>query len=156
MKRLQLTLEAVTPLFLGGAQQEAELRPASIRGALRYWLRAALGGVVGQKNLDSLRDWEASVFGDTDNGSATVVRVLDHPVAGSVTELDQPGIGYLWFSMKGRGSANRQAFLASTSFRVVIQFFPASPRRNEKGEVGWLRVVVSASGGRDNVSRKRA
>jgi CRISPR type III-B/RAMP module RAMP protein Cmr1 len=34
--KVLLTLETVTPLFLGGAEQQPELRPASVRGALRY------------------------------------------------------------------------------------------------------------------------
>ena len=48
MKRLTFKLQVVTPLFLSGAnQQVAELRPPSIRGALRFWFRAMMGGVVG-------------------------------------------------------------------------------------------------------------
>jgi CRISPR type III-B/RAMP module RAMP protein Cmr1 len=39
MKEVELTLETVTPLFLGGAEQQPELRPASVRGALRYCAR---------------------------------------------------------------------------------------------------------------------
>jgi len=42
---LTITLETVTPLFLGGADPRGapELRPPAFRGAMRYWLRAALG-----------------------------------------------------------------------------------------------------------------
>lgn len=48
MKELSFKLQVITPLFLSGAQQkEAELRPPSIRGALRFWFRAMMGGVVG-------------------------------------------------------------------------------------------------------------
>jgi CRISPR-associated protein Cmr1 len=46
---VELTLETVTPLFLGGALHQPELRPASVRGALRYWLRAALGILMSGK-----------------------------------------------------------------------------------------------------------
>ncbi len=44
---LTVTLETVTPLFLGGADPRGapELRAPSFRGAMRYWLRAALGTV---------------------------------------------------------------------------------------------------------------
>ncbi len=44
-----LCLETITPLFLTGADPrgEPELRAASIRGALRFWLLALLGGVIG-------------------------------------------------------------------------------------------------------------
>ena len=44
MQKLTVTLEAVTPLFLGGADPRGspELRPASFRGVLRFWWRALL------------------------------------------------------------------------------------------------------------------
>jgi CRISPR-associated protein Cmr1 len=46
-RTLAVTLETVTPLFLGGADPRGapELRPPPFRGAMRYWLRAALGGL---------------------------------------------------------------------------------------------------------------
>lgn len=67
--------EVITPMFLGGADQQPELRPASIRGALRYWLRAALGGVIGDNDLATLRRLEAEVFGETERGSLVIVRL---------------------------------------------------------------------------------
>lgn len=46
MKKINFTLETLTPLFLAGNDQNAvELRAASIRGHLRYWYRALLGGL---------------------------------------------------------------------------------------------------------------
>jgi CRISPR-associated protein Cmr1 len=77
-RTLTVTLEAVTPLFLGGAEPrgEPELRAPAFRGALRYWLRAALGGVIGD-NVEAMRKAEAAVFGSTDEniGSASAVTV---------------------------------------------------------------------------------
>jgi len=72
---MKVTLETVTPLFLGGADPrgEPELRAASIRGALRFWLRALLGGVIGDRDLDALRKAESAVFGSTDTGASPVV-----------------------------------------------------------------------------------
>jgi CRISPR-associated protein Cmr1 len=78
--RVELTLETVTPLFLGGAEQQPELRPASVRGALRFWLRAALGGVIGDRDLKRLAQLESSVFGETEHGSAVVVRITEAQV----------------------------------------------------------------------------
>ncbi len=74
---LQITLETVTPLFLGGADPRGapELRAASVRGALRYWLRALLGGVLGDSDLNALRQAESAVFGSTESASPVVVRV---------------------------------------------------------------------------------
>lgn len=75
MQRLFLQLETVTPLFLGGAdpQGEPELRVASVRGALRFWLRALLGGALGDRNLADLRRAESAVLGSTETGASPVI-----------------------------------------------------------------------------------
>jgi CRISPR-associated protein Cmr1 len=72
MQTLQVRLETVTPLFLGGADPRGspEIRVPSIRGALRYWLRAALGPLA----HDDLKRAEARVFGDTSQASAVIIR----------------------------------------------------------------------------------
>lgn len=75
MRELRVTLETVTPLFLGGADQEPELRPPSVRGQLRYWLRAAIGIVIGDQNLEGLKKAESEVFGDTKGQGAIGVRI---------------------------------------------------------------------------------
>ena len=63
-------LESVTPLFLGGATQKTEPRSASVRGALRYWFRAGLGGALGDENEDinHLAFHEKCIFDSTDSG----------------------------------------------------------------------------------------
>ncbi len=67
MRRVEIELMTVTPLFLGGSDprnQPPELRPPSFRGAMRYWYRAALGGVVGD-DWKKVRQLEGRVFGIT-------------------------------------------------------------------------------------------
>jgi CRISPR-associated protein Cmr1 len=78
MAELELHLQLVTPLFLGGANSRGgpELRAPPIRGELRYWLRAMLGA-RGVLDLGALRSAEARVFGDTNVGSPVSVRVSD-------------------------------------------------------------------------------
>ncbi|WP_052889892.1 type III-B CRISPR module RAMP protein Cmr1 [Thermogemmatispora carboxidivorans] len=74
MLKATFEIEVTTPLFLAGANQaEAELRPPSLRGAMRYWYRALIGGTTGG-NLDKVRRREAQVFGETEYGSP--IRVL--------------------------------------------------------------------------------
>lgn len=53
---LTVTLETVTPLFLGAAEPRggAELRAPSFRGALRYWPRALVGGAIGDNDLKAM------------------------------------------------------------------------------------------------------
>lgn len=63
MVTLNLTCEILTPMFLGGPiPGEVEFRPPSIKGALRFWWRAANGVLP----LEALRIKEAELFGSAD------------------------------------------------------------------------------------------
>jgi len=59
VKRLTFELEFITPAFIGGANQQAELRPASFVGLLRWWWRA----LKGECNIEKLREEEVKIFG---------------------------------------------------------------------------------------------
>jgi CRISPR-associated protein Cmr1 len=59
VKRLTFELEFITPAFIGGANQQAELRPASFVGPLRWWWRA----LKGECNIENLREEEVKIFG---------------------------------------------------------------------------------------------
>lgn len=75
-RTLTVRLETVTPLLLGGADGKTpELRPPSFRGAMRYWLRATLGGVIGDSHLEGLHKLENAVFGSTESGSPIRIRL---------------------------------------------------------------------------------
>lgn len=68
MHTMKVTLRTVTPLFLGGAQEKScELRPPSIKGALRFWFRFIEGA---RQNGDwrQVRAEEQRLFGSTDTG----------------------------------------------------------------------------------------
>jgi len=71
----ETTLELVTPAFLAGASQKEEdcdLRPATLRGLLRWWWRTMHAGFV---DVPTLRAMEAAVWGDTSAGGAVRVTV---------------------------------------------------------------------------------
>ena len=72
----RLRIEIITPLFIGGSnpREQPELRAASFRGALRFWLRALLGSVLGNKPAEIFKH-ESEVFGSTDHASPVVVRL---------------------------------------------------------------------------------
>jgi CRISPR-associated protein Cmr1 len=59
VKRLTFDLEFITPAFIGGANQQAELRPASFIGLLRWWWRA----LKGECKIEKLREEEVKIFG---------------------------------------------------------------------------------------------
>ncbi len=72
------SLKLVTPAFLAGANQQekedCELRPATLRGLLRWWWRTLHAGYI---DVPTLRGMEAAVWGDTEAGGA--VRLLLQP-----------------------------------------------------------------------------
>lgn len=71
-------LELVTPAFLAGANQQkddCDLRPATLRGLLRWWWRTMHAGFV---DTATLRRMEGFVWGDTDGGGP--VRIAVYPV----------------------------------------------------------------------------
>ena len=65
------TFRIVTPMFLGGADQQAdEIRPSSVKGMLRFWWRAlnwshyrTQAGATDVSALKGLHDEEARLFG---------------------------------------------------------------------------------------------
>jgi len=73
------TFECITPCFCAGADQaKAEIRPSSIRGALRWWFRA-LGGS---------KEMETEVFGGAEPITASSILIR-------VSEISSKSIGRL-------------------------------------------------------------
>jgi len=113
MEELSFKLQVVTPLFMSGAdQQKAELRPPSIRGALRFWFRAMMGGVVGG-DWGNVKKLEDIAFGSTKQASRWQIRftTLSPRVRcpeESVGVLPE-GVLYLGFNLfrRGRRSSDR-------------------------------------------------
>jgi len=72
MQTIEAQYEIVTPMFIGGAHQhdDPEIRPPSIKGALRFWWRAIQWGECLKMHggdtsvaLKTLHQQEASLFG---------------------------------------------------------------------------------------------
>ena len=114
MLELKVTLETVTPLFLGGAEARGtpELRPPAFRGAMRYWLRAALGGVIGDGDLAGLRKLESAVLGSTDYGSPIHLRL-----SGNLRSSSQKILPH----KDGKAAGQRQALNAGQSFELTMR-----------------------------------
>lgn len=76
METIEATFKVVTPMFMSGAEQDkAELRLASIKGALRFWWRALAWERL--QNLQKIREEEAQLFGSTDRQAAVLMK-LEH------------------------------------------------------------------------------
>ncbi len=62
MKEITLRCRTITPLFMGGANQQAELRTQSFKGVVRWWWRA----IKCLDDIEELRKSEQKIFGGTD------------------------------------------------------------------------------------------
>lgn len=141
-------VRTLTPLFLSGADQStAELRPPALRGVLRYWQRALLGGMVGTdtQGLAIVQQAENNLFGSLDKSSSVIIKIAhasNLPRAFneriSIRQGEQwraTGTGYLLWSMaqsgrpdKGNFKPARWYFPPGTSFQVTL----AARNGNEK------------------------
>lgn len=69
VKTIEASFEIVTPMFISGEDDKADLRPPSIKGALRFWWRALHWGQCLQEKgnepqaLELLYKREAELFG---------------------------------------------------------------------------------------------
>lgn len=80
--RLVASYRLTTPMFCSGADQEkAELRPASLKGALRFWYRAL--ALAQYKTFEEVRKAEDALFGSTRTGQANMLLSLREENAGS-------------------------------------------------------------------------
>lgn len=75
----KLHLTVTTPLFSNnGDPQRAEIRVPSIRGVMRFWLRA-LAGIMAGDNLRALNQIENQVLGNTAESSPVKLRIPHQP-----------------------------------------------------------------------------
>jgi len=124
MIRLTYTIELITPAFCGGAdpEQHAEIRPASIRGQLRWWFRVLGGFRSLAEDGMSLRDQEDMIFGTAagDDGAAGKLIVRTRPLDLRTSRKDSEELGHRQFS--------DSAYLT----------FPLQTRPNQNGKKGVI------------------
>lgn len=130
MKQLQLTLETITPLFLGGADArgDPELRGAPFRGQLHYWWRALVGARQSLKPRDLLKE-EGSLLGSTEAGSPVTLRVAMLP--GRAMQIGQRymlphKVQSQQYNEKSGGIPSR-AFVENQTFTLGLILRPGLP-----------------------------
>jgi len=133
VKRLTFDLEFITPAFIGGANQQAELRPASFVGLLRWWWRA----LKGECDIEKLREEEIKIFG----GDGKMVSPVYLRVEGNVSKGNDlineyklswnfdrnrraligphAGVGYLYYSMVALNK-RREFIKAGSRLRLTL------------------------------------
>jgi len=75
-KAVEFQCEVVTPMFLGGANQEAEWRAAPFKAMLRYWWRVTKHGVAVQTALATEEGRLFGRAGDKDDSGKSLVGVF--------------------------------------------------------------------------------
>jgi len=80
MEKIVFTCESVTPIFMYGADGTTpELRPASIKGVMRFWWRAINGNLP----LKELKEKEDEIFGSTEKKSSFSIKIRNDKFNGN-------------------------------------------------------------------------
>lgn len=160
VERITLILETVTPLFLSGANPRttAEIRPPSFRGLMRYWFRALAGGVMGDQELNMIREKESSIFGSPDDkyGQSSVwVRMGIPKYNQHYTARVLPHHDDIWTSHQGKKLRNKPqpAIPPGVSPTLTLTLKPGSDIKNLETAL-WSLLVGVALGGIGKRSRR--
>lgn len=172
IEKISFEIETITPMFLAGADgKTAELRPASLKGLLRYWWRA----LQSEPNLDKLREKEARIFGSSEEGiggSSFSIRVAyNNELKRSTDDLPKHNITvtsksrgrsfpvnileYLAYGpctydkAKRKNVIVREYFQHSMKFTILINFF----KEDYIGEILQAMYVFELFGGLGSKSR---
>ena len=147
MYEVEFTLEAVTPIFMRGADQtKAEIRAPSIKGLMRWWFRALAGSYFGD-DISGLRKAEEFVFGSTGRRSRIIIEV-DSPKLGKFDckcdiniKFDGKRKVYLLrpkVTLKTKAGGNYPAEIPNYLFFSVNMFIDEIARKTlEKILAGW-------------------
>ena len=74
MNKIIFECETITPMFMHGADGKTpELRPASIKGVMRFWWRA----INGNLSLEELKKQEGEIFGSTEKKSKLIIYPIE-------------------------------------------------------------------------------
>ena len=113
MQQIIFTCETVTPMFLAGADGSTpELRPPSIKGALRFWWRA----LNGHLSIEKLKEQEGAIFGDTKQRSKVIIRVEEKKVTVSAGNV-KSSLLYIAY-----GAHSRRYIEPASKFNICISF----------------------------------
>jgi len=118
MYKAEFKLEAITPIFMRGADQtKAEIRAPSIKGLMRWWFRALAGSYFGD-DISGLRKAEEFVFGSTGRRSRIMVELSNVESEEAYLPVDEFEF-YFWFSQVSRSP--KPALQPKTTFELAIK-----------------------------------
>ncbi len=134
--------EVLTPMFLGSSNpRDAELRPPSIKGAMRYWWRAMNGNL----DIEELRKKEGDIFGSsagTGKKSKVIISLNSDKVIISTQQL--PNHPVIEYSRRDRNTGR-----VTTGKMDAITFFAygktPSRDRNTNQMGTWAEYIKPGS-----------
>ena len=167
MQTISATYRVTTPMFLGGAEQQAELRLPSFKGMLRFWWRAMAWDRV--KEVSRLRDEEAALFGSSDErvGQSKVLLRLDRntTIAPALSPPEQlkdgtqvvgSGARYLGYGVMEafasrkkntlEGQLTRSCLLAPFTFTVELLLKPGT-KPDQREQIEQTLIALGLFGG---------
>jgi hypothetical protein len=142
---LEFRITTLTPLFLGGAEQQPQLRAASLVPLMRWWFRALVGGLGGLAcDPPTVRRLDEATFGSTCWARPARVKLTTADARPMRLAPDSYGIAYmLGPGLQPRDGRGRECFDAGSTFQLGISGLPRSlaPR--------WLAAIwlLSTLGG---------
>jgi CRISPR-associated protein Cmr1 len=139
MQKVSFECEVITPMFLGGADQQPELRAPSIKGAMRWWFRAMMGGTLWDRFPDDtafiseVRKKEAQLFGDTSISGEFSLLVREQPTDNDLQTFDFPindpnkiFLRYIGYGLYEKGS-ERKYIKPGFRFSIEVRFHSQDP-----------------------------
>ncbi len=141
MTVVNATYRVVMPMFLGNADQKAtDLRPPSIKGALRFWWRALQWGRCQQETgteseaLKKLHQEEARLFGSAADEAGAgqgrfLLRISQQPriAIDASWPVNNTGSGYLGYGlMATNDQPHREAIGEGVDFSFELRFKPGT------------------------------
>ncbi len=147
MQTIRFECETITPMFMYGADgKTAELRPASIKGVMRFWWRA----IHGNSNIKELKEAESLIFGSTKERSKVNIRVRKKEFKVKKFAEIKEKFDYLFFSIKMQNKEEPKEYFEKIKFEVIL----SSSDKKALTEASYSFILLSLFGGLGSRSRR--
>ncbi len=126
MEKIIFECESITPMFMYGADGKTpELRPASIKGVMRFWWRA----IHGDLPLYKLKKQEDEIFGSTDKRSSFSIKISNYQGIPKNFKIE--------FLLSNRCDFDVQSFFELV---VILGGFGKSAKKINQGKIRILTI----------------
>ncbi len=156
MIKVEMTLETITPLFMGGRTTEvAEIRISSFKGVWRWWWRALGGGFEDYKQLKQQED---EIWGNTKRAGKVYFYLDNQQIKINYKFITRCyNLWYLWFTVAkyknkkgetGLRQADEMQYVQSEQQFEVVLLSKDENALNEVLNSIWLATYLGGFGKR--------